>query len=121
MAYGTLSTLDVLESSQQTVVEFGVNAAWDSVRITLDAHNRMVDQMAGELWVTSTDTRRAYGGGSTKVMEELDQFGAPSAQKIAVGVTLDFPLRRYGAGIQFTRQAFEMMSTQQLAAEKSTR
>jgi hypothetical protein len=117
MAYGTLSTLDVLESTQQSVVEFGVQAAWESVRVTLEAHNRMVDQMAGELWVPSTDTRRAYGGGSTKVMEELDQFGAPSAQKIAVGVTLDFPLRRYGSGIQWTRQSFEMMSGAQLAAD----
>lgn len=117
MAYGTLSTLDVLASSQQSVVEFGINNAWDSVRVTLDAWNRMVAGMAGELWVTSTDTRRAYGAGDTKVMEELDQFGAPSAQKISVGITVDFPLRRYGAGIQFTRQGFEAMTTAQLAAE----
>ena len=117
MAYGTLSTLDVLESTQQSVVEFGVQRAWESISTTLSAYNRMVGQLSGELWVTSTDTRRSYGAGSTKVMEELDQFGAPGAQKISVGQTLDFPLRRYGAAIQFTRQAFEMMSTAQLAAE----
>jgi hypothetical protein len=117
MAFGTFSTLDVLQSSQQTVVEFGINNAWDSVRLTLEAWNRMVAQMEGELWVTTTDTRRAYGAGDFKTMEELDQFGAPSSQKIAAGITVDFPLRRYGAGIQFTRQAFEMMDTRQLAAE----
>jgi hypothetical protein len=117
MAYGTYSTLDVLESSQQSVVEFGVNNAWESINVTLLAHNRMIAQMQGELWVATTDTRRAYGSGDTKVMEELDQFGAPSAQKGAAGVTVDFPLRRYGAGVQWTRQSLEMMSTQQLASD----
>jgi hypothetical protein len=117
MAFGTLSTLDVLASTQQTVVEFGINNAWASINTTLQAYNRMVSQMSGELWVTSTDTRRAYGGGDLKTMEELDQFGAPSAQKLAVGITVDFPLRRYGAAIQFTKQAFEMMEASQLAAE----
>jgi hypothetical protein len=116
MAFGTLSTLDVLASTQQSVVEFGVQQAWDSVNRTLTAYNRMIAQLSGDLWVTSTDTRRSYGAGSTMVMEELDQFGAPGAQKISVGQTLDFPLRRYGAAIQFTRQAFESMTTAQLAA-----
>ena len=117
MAYGTLSTLDLLSSTQQSVVEFGVQRAWDSVNMTLSAYNRMVQQLSGELWERTTDTRRSYGAGSLKVMEELDQFGAPGAQKIAVGQTLDFPLRRYASAIQFTRQAFEYMTTQQLAGE----
>jgi hypothetical protein len=117
MAYGTYSTLDVLESSQQSVVEFGVNNAWNSIAVTLAAHNRMVQEMAGELWVPSTDTRRAYGGGDAQVMEESDQFGAPSAQKISAGITVDLPLRRYVIGAQWTRQSFEMMSTNQLAAD----
>src|SRR5262249_15952286 len=117
MAYGTYSTLDVLESSLQSVVEFGINNAWTSIEATLAAYNRTIAQMSGELWVTSTDTRRAYGGGDAKTMERLDQFGMPSAQKIAAGAPVDFPIEIYGIGAQYTMQSFEQMSAQQLSAD----
>ena len=117
MAFGTYSTLDVLESNQQSVIEYGVNNVWQSFTVTLAAHNRTMADMSGDLWVPSTDTRRAYGGGDTQVMQESDQFGAPAAQKISAGITVDLPLRRFVIGAQWSRQAFEMMSVAQLTAD----
>lgn len=117
MAYGTLSTLDTLASIRQSVVQFGEDTAWVSIQAALDAHNRQVQDMLGTLVEQTTDTRRAYGTSDAGVMDEMDQWGLPDAQKITAGVTVDFPLRRYGASKQWTRQWMMSNTVAQLAAE----
>lgn len=119
MAYGTLSTLDTLASIRQSVVEFGEDSAWASIQAALDAHNRQVQNMMGSLVERSTDVRRAYGTSDTGVMDEMDQWGSPDAQKITAGVAVDFPLRRYGASKQWTLQWMRSNTVAQLAAEVS--
>jgi hypothetical protein len=96
MAYGTLSTLDTLAAVRQSVVAFGEDRAWESISQALDAHNNQVNEMMGSLIERTTDTRRSYGTGDTKTMDEMDQWGQGDAQKISAAVTTDFPLRRFG-------------------------
>jgi hypothetical protein len=117
MAYGTLSTLDTLAAVRQSVVAFGEDRAWDSISAALDAHNNQVQEMLGSLIERTTDTRRSYGTGDTKSMDEMDQWGQGDAQKISAAVTSDFPLRRFGQSLQWTRQWMASNSAQQLAAE----
>jgi hypothetical protein len=50
-------------------------------------------------------------------MAELDQWGWPDAQKITAGITVGFPLRRYGNTLQWTRQWMMQNTVAQLAAE----
>jgi hypothetical protein len=117
MAYGTLSTLDTLRSIRQSVVTFGEDRAWTSIQAALDAHNAQFNEMLGALVERSSDTRRAYGTGDVKVMDEMDQWGQSDAQKVSVSVAVDFPMRRYGNSLQWTRQWMMSNTVAQLAAE----
>lgn len=116
-AFGTLSTLDTLRSIRQSVIEFGEDRAWESISVALAAHNAQVEDMLGSLVERTTDTRRAYGTSDTKTMQELDQWGQGDAQKITAGAVVDFPLRRYGDSLQWTRQWMMSNTVEQLAAE----
>lgn len=117
MAYGTLSTLDTLASIRQSVVAFGEDRAWDSIEQALAAHNAQWTDMLGTLVDRTTDARRSYGTGDVKVMDEMDQYGLPDAQKIAPSLPVDFPLRRYGSSLQWTLQWMRSNTVSQLAAE----
>jgi len=117
MAYGTLSTLDTLASVRQSVLDFGEDRAWEAISVALAAHNTQVGEMLANFVERTTDTRRSYGTGDTKTMDELDQFGLPDAQKISAALTVDFPLRRYGNSLQWTRQWMISNTAAQLAAE----
>jgi hypothetical protein len=117
MAYGTLSTLDTLATVRQSVVEFGEDNAWQAISAAFDAHNSQVNEMMSALCERTTDVRRSYGTADNKVMDEMDQWGLPDAQKISAALTVDFPLRRYGNSLQWTRQWMLTNSVAQLAAE----
>ena len=117
MAFGTLSTLDTLSAIRQSVAEFGEDRAWESISVALEARNRQLTDMQSTLMERTTDAQRAYGTGDVKSMEELDQFGLPSAQKITAGVTVGFPLRRYGSSLQWTRQFMMSNTVAHVAAE----
>lgn len=118
MVYGTLSTLDSLAASQQSIAAYDEDRAWDEISVALEAHNRHLAEMMGALVETTTDRQRRYGSAASKTMQELDQFGQPQAQKVTAGVTVGFPLRLYGDALQWTRK-FMMTagSAQQIAAE----
>jgi hypothetical protein len=116
-AYGTLISLDSLAAIRQSVAEYGEDRAWDSIRVALDAQNRQIQDMESSLIERTTDVQRAYGTGDTKSMVEMDQWGLPDAQKITAGVTVGFPLRRYGNSLQWTRQFMMSNTVAQLAAE----
>src|SRR5581483_10767536 len=117
MAFGTLSSLDSLAAIRQSVAEFGEDRAWASIEAALAAYNRQVADMTADLTERTSDVQRAYGTMDTKNMQELDQWGSPDTQKVTAGVTVGFPLRRYGDALQWTRQALNVMSVDQLAAE----
>lgn len=116
--YGTLSTLDTLAASQQSIAAYGEDRAWDQISVALEAHNRHLSEMMGALVEMTSDRQRRYGSADSKSMQELDQFGQPQAQKITAGVTVGFPLRLYGDALQWTRK-FQMTtgSAAQIAAE----
>jgi hypothetical protein len=117
VAYGTLTTLDTLASIRQSVVTFGEDRAWESIERAFAAHNAQFNEMLGSLIERTTDTRRSYGTGDVKVMDEMDQQGMADAQKIAASLPVDFPLRRYGSSLQWTRQWMMSNTVAQLAAE----
>ena len=119
MAYGTLSSLDTLAAIRQSVVAYGEDLAWQSIEVALQAHNSQVNEMMGALIERTTDTRRSYGTGDVKTMDEMDQWGQADAQKISAAVTSDFPLRRFGQSLQWTRQWMASNTAAQLAAEIS--
>jgi hypothetical protein len=117
MAFGTLSTLDTLRSTQQTIAEYGEDRAFEDFQNLLDAHNAQVAEMFGNLVEQTDDRQRRYGAGGTILPEEMDEHGSPHPQKVAAGSTVGFPLRSYKTSVQWTRQYFQEASVSELAGQ----
>lgn len=115
-AYGTISALDSLAATNQSVVAIGEQTVWNQVAAALDAHNAVVEELMANFVETTTDRRRRYGGNDEMVMEDIDEFGRPDAQKITAAADVDFPLRKYGASLQWTRDSLEVVTGAQMAA-----
>lgn len=117
MPYGTLYTLDALKAtSGATVAEIGEDQVFAGLETARQAHNRIFNEMMAEFVETGTDMLRRWGGPDTMVMDELDQFGIPDAQKVTAGATVGFPLREYGVTVQWTRDYLEVTSASELAS-----
>jgi hypothetical protein len=110
MIYGTISTLDALATSQQSVAQFGEDKAWEGVSTLLAAYNMQVMEDLADFVEPTEDLQRRYGGGSVDYMDEVDQYGRADASKAAQGTTVAFPLRKYQRSIQWTRDGFEVMT-----------
>jgi hypothetical protein len=117
MPYGTYTTLDTLAASQQTVAQFGEDNAFLSIDIAVQAHNALLDEKNRELVEFTTDRLRRYGGAVTKNMTRVDQFGRASAQKMAAGDNVGFPLYLSQITTQWTRKALQVLTAAELAAD----
>ena len=118
MAFGTLTRFDTLATAYNTTVaQFGEDLAWQAIQDALDAHNQQLNEALSQFVESSTDRLRRYGGPDSMAMEELDEFGTPDAQKISAGVTVAFPLRFYGIGLQWSRLYFQNAMASEIAAQ----
>lgn len=117
MARGTLHTLDTLASSQQTVVEYGEDNAFEAIDDALQAHNEIMEEMVSELADVTTDRQRRYGSVDEMEMEETDEYGTPDAQKVSAGATVGFPLRNYSIAVQWTRKYFQNATGEEFAKQ----
>jgi hypothetical protein len=118
MAFGTLTRFDTLATAfNTTVAQFGEDLAWQAIAEALMAHNAQMEEAMREFVEPTTDRLRRYGGPDSMAMEELDEFGTPDAQKIGAGVTVAFPMKFYGIGLQWTRLYFLNKMASELAAQ----
>jgi hypothetical protein len=115
--YGTLSTFDTLAANYQNIAQIGEDRAFEAIDMALAAHNLQVQLLRGELCETTTDRLRRYGNPTQMKMVELDEFGSPDSQKILAGVMVGFPLRAYGASLQWNRKYFQNATGKELAAQ----
>lgn len=115
MAFGTVFTLDgVAHTQATTIAEIGEQNIWDNLDGFFAAHSDLFNAASGMIAERTTDRLRNYGGVDTVDVQELDEFGQPSAQKIAVpGYLVGFPLRRFGNALQWTRDGFQNMSAEE--------
>jgi hypothetical protein len=115
--WGSLTTLDTLATTQQSVVAYGEDNAWAAVNAALAAHNRIAQELMGSFAQVTEDRQRRYGGLDTMTMQELDEMAMPDTQKVSAGVTVGFPLRRYGNSLQWTRHFVQNMTLGELDAQ----
>jgi len=116
VAYGTLTTLDTLAASQQTIADIGEDNAFRAIDASLQAHNEIMRSLVPFAEMT-TDRQRRYGGDDNMSLDEVDEFGRGDAQKIAAGVTVGFPLRLFDVSVQWTRKYFQNATGAELAAQ----
>jgi len=107
MAYGTLSTLDTLLSTFQSVLEFDETRLSDILTQYLEDYNRIMQTVLDDVVVRTTEKEDVYGTASSMEMVKTDQFGAPDAQKIGYGVVVGFPLESFQGTLQWTRKFFQ--------------
>jgi hypothetical protein len=116
--FGTLSTLDTLAATQQSLIQYGEDRAFNEVEVARQAHNDQMQQLFSSMVERTQDRQRRYGSAVSKNLQVADQMGRPQAQKITAGVTLGWPLRLYEDAVQWTRKFMSTAgSAQQLAAE----
>ncbi len=114
---GVADTLQALRIYNGTVVAYNTDDVWTAVNSAFIAYNRqMAEQLSLFCGVTNGRLIR-YGAPQTKTMEEVSEFGRVSAQKARGGSDIGFPLRRFGAGLAWTNDYFEMTTTRDFAGE----
>ncbi|MGI8475523.1 MAG: hypothetical protein ACR2OO_04020 [Thermomicrobiales bacterium] len=116
-SYGTLSVSDLLEATGQTIADYGEDNAFAAINNGLQAHNAIVRDMIAGLCEVSSGRLTRYGGDAGMDMVDLDEYGAPDAQKIAAGSNVGFPLRRQGVAIQWTRTYMNTKTPAELAGQ----
>jgi len=116
MPYGTLSTIDTLRSSQQTVAQYGEDRAFEAISTLLAAHNTVLNEMLSSFVEKTTDRMRRYGGADSMEMQEVDEFGTPDAQKVHTGASVAFPMQLYALGINWTRHYLLNASVSEIMA-----
>jgi hypothetical protein len=117
MAYGTLSTLDTLAASQQSIASYGEDKAFEAIEVARAAHNAQFNGMLMDFIERTTDRQRRYGGSAEMTMDEVDEYGRADAQKVAPGVTVGFPLRLFQESVQWTRKFMQNATTKELAGQ----
>lgn len=117
MPYGTLSALDTLYASQQSIESFGESRAFEAIETARNAHNAQFNEMLGDLLERTTDRQRMFGGVDTMDMDEVDEFGRGDAQKVTAGVTVGFPLRLFDRSVQWTRKFIQNSTPEELAVQ----
>lgn len=118
--YGTYSLADLLDrNANLSVVQYGMDRMFDSVRTYIAARERIMQDMMGTLVERSTDRQRRYGGFTSDfAFQKLDEFGAAAPQKTtATPVNVGFPLDRWGVSVQWTMSYFERKTAAEFAQE----
>ncbi len=117
--FGTLGALDTLAAVHNiTVAQYGLDNAYEAIRLTLDAHNDLTAEMLSDIVEVTTDNLRSYGGGSSgRRMQELDEWGRADTQKTGAGIDVGFPLRIYADAIGWTYTWMQIHSPADLAAQ----
>src|SRR5882757_424113 len=116
-SFGTLTTFDTLQSTTQTVAQFGEDRAWETVASLLDIFNEQVNTLTADLVDTTTNRLRRYGGSPTMKMQRLDEMGTPNAQKGRQTAIVGFPLEMYGIALQWTRKYLQTKRASEFAAQ----
>lgn len=111
MAFGTKFSLETAAAKKDIVADIDMDAIWENLDGYFAAHNMLFLKVMEIVAEMTTDRVRRYGDAPTHVMQELEEFGQPSAQKVdPTGYNVGFPLRRFGNVLQWTEDYFQNLS-----------
>lgn len=102
--YGTLTTLDDLRDSTQSIQDFGEDNLAERLNTALRFQNQAMQEAVADFATVTNERQLAYGGGGDDFeMQEMDQNGTPDAQKTTAAGNIGLPLRFYGVAVQWNR------------------
>lgn len=121
--FGTLMSWDSLWQSNQTILELGEAAVFDVIERQRVAHNRLLSNILSEFAEVRTDTYRGqwqkdvFGADDTIYLDPIGELAQADAEKVGFGDTVGFPIERFQKSVQWSLQAFEMMTGAELAQQ----
>jgi len=98
MSFGTLSIFDTIGGRRAAANDYiglyDPNTLYEQLQIFLDAHNRIMDEISGDLLEPTTDRFMTWGSNDELSMQDSDEYSRPDVQKIQVSPTMmGLPLR----------------------------
>jgi hypothetical protein len=109
--YGNLSVLDTLRNSNQTVLQFGEDNAFEIINELLTLHNEGMEELLSTFVEVTNERMFSFGTSDEMEMRRVDEFGARDTQKVTGGQNLGLPLYLHQIAIGWTKKAFQNMST----------
>lgn len=113
----TLTTLDTLQSTFESVDAFGEQRLWDALQVYFDYHNAQMQFFMNELIAPTTMNEMVFGSTGAMNMTEVDQFGRNDAQAVSFGTRCGVPLRMYDGTLQWTRKYFLTASVKEVTGQ----
>ena len=115
MPVGTYDIQSLLAIKFQSVKAFGLNTIQKVLENDLAQHNAMMLDMVSSLCEVGTDAQRIYGTSTNGQLTEVDEFGRAPTQRVDVGDTVGFPLRRFQYAVGWTADWFEKKTPADMA------
>jgi hypothetical protein len=118
MAIGSLTLADLQATlNASTVYDVGLDRTYEAIQVSLDAHNRIMNELFTGFAERTTDESFRYGGDDTMTMEDADETTVPFAQKVTAGSNVGFPLNSAMIGHQRSEMWFKKHTVGELAAQ----
>ncbi len=120
---GTLMSWDSLWQSNKTILELGEQNVFDVLDAQRRAHNTLLQGILSEFVEVKTDTYKGefqkdvFGGDDVIYLDPIGELGQADAEKIGFGDTVGFPVERFQKSVQWTLQAFEMMTGKEMTQQ----
>src|SRR5271169_1004785 len=98
MAYGTLSIFDTIGGRRAAANDYiglyDPATLYQQLSIFLEAHNRIMDEISGDLLEPTTERFLTWGSNDETSMIDGDEMSRPEVSKVTVSPTMmGFPLR----------------------------
>lgn len=120
MPKGTLTVSDALVgilANQVSVLDFGVDLAFQQIAEENAAYNRVVQDEISTFVEISSDIERPYAGAAVIDSEDMTELDDPDASKVTGAYPIGFPLTRHGAKIAWTEDFMATNSVDTLASQ----
>lgn len=114
---GTYDISSLLKARFQSVAEFGLDTIVRVLNSDLAAHNALVMEMVSEMCEVTTDRQRIYGTSANGEMQEVDEYGKSSTQKLLTGATVGFPLKMFQFNLGWTAKWLQTRTPADLATQ----
>ena len=118
---GTLRVMDTLNYGQESVIQYGIDLAFEQFANALVIHNQIRDEIVADVVETTTkEQRHRFGGQSRFTMVEVDiEFSQGRiAKKVGAGQTMGLPLKSFAPeSLQWTERYLKFATVEEVNAQ----
>lgn len=114
-------TLEDLRSANfSSAIDYGMDKILPILQNDLAQYNSYVNEVLAYMCGKTTKQAMIWGSSSVSEFTEMDEFGKPVAKRENLGSSVMFPIRKYMAGIFFSRDFWETATGNEIAEKMIT-